>query len=202
MTGMDVIVNGITMNGYLYIDVAAEKKANGVLEIYTDSLQVAGIEQIATVNAVDAYIYDTDSYETIVNTPFAVTTSLGAEYRQALDETGDVLYESNGVAVISKIISDGLFGKTVLLYVRNESGKNVIIQGENISVNGFTIDAWLYDNVYADTVRFCGLDIFTTALEENGITEIEDVSFTISIIDPQSFNTIASSDEIQIYVNE
>ena len=101
----------------------------------------------------------------------------------------------------SKVISDEFYGKTVLLYVKNESEKDITIEGTNISVNGFMIDAWLYDNVYAGTVRFCELDLFASSLEENGIEEVEDVTFTINIIDPKSYNTIANSGELQVLVN-
>ena len=198
---MEVIINDVTMSAYMYIDVAAGKKANGTLEIYTDSLKAAGIEEIATINVADAYIFDTDSYETIVEIPFYVVTSLGEGYIQAIDDSGDTLLEEKGIVVKSKVISDEFYGKTVLLYVKNESEKDITIEGTNISVNGFMIDAWLYDTVYAGTVRFCELDLFASSLEENGIEEVEDVTFTINIIDPKSYNTIANSGELQVLVN-
>lgn len=202
LSGDNVIVNGVTMPTYLYIDVAAGKKSNGTMSIYSTNLDEAGIEKIATINVKDAHIVDTDSYETLAESPFEVVTSVGADYVQGIDESGDVLFEANGVSVIGKIISDSLLGEEVILFVKNESDKDVTVEAENISVNGFTIDGWMYDTVYAGTVRFCSLDIYSTSLEENGITEVKDISFTIRLIDSHSYSSIAQSDEIQIVVNE
>ena len=201
LSGDVIVVNGITMPAYLYIDVAAGKKTNSTMSIYSANLDVAGVERIATISGKDARIVDTDSYETIAEAPFEIITSVGTDYIQQQDESGDIVFESNGITVIAKIISGSIFGKEVILLAKNESGNNVIIEAENISVNGFTVDGWMYDTVFAETVRFCELDIYSSSLEENGITQVEDVSFTINLIDAMSYNRIAKSNEIQIFVN-
>lgn len=200
LSGSDMVVNGVVMNGYLHIEVAAGMKAYGMLELYEDSLTTASIEQIAVVAAKDAYIYDTDSFETLTATPFEIVTSLGQDYVQSVDESGEVLFESNGITVTAKVITEEFYGKTILLFVKNTTDKDVIVEAQNISVNGFTVDAWLYDRIYAGTVRFCNLDLYASGLEESGITEIEDVTFAIALIDPNSYNTIAKSEKLQVYV--
>lgn len=200
LSGSDMVVNGVVMYGYLYIEVAAGMKAYGMLELYEDSLTTASIEQIAVVAAKDAYIYDTDSFETLTATPFEIVTSLGQDYVQSVDESGEVLFESNGITVTAKVITEEFYGKTILLFVKNTTDKDVIVEAQNISVNGFTVDAWLYDRIYAGTVRFCNLDLYASGLEESGITEIEDVTFAIALIDPNSYNTIAKSEKLQVYV--
>lgn len=202
LSGMDMVVNGVTLSGGLYIDVAAGKKANGTISLYSNSLEMAGIEAIATLRTCDAHIVDTDSYETLAQVDLEIVTSLGESYIQELDESGEMLYESNGVSVIAKFMEDEFYGKSLRLFVKNESGKDVTIQAENVSVNGFTVDGWMYDLVCAGTVRFCELDLWESGLEENDISEIEEISFTISLIDPNSYNTIAKSDELQVFVTE
>lgn len=202
LSATNVIVNGVSMYAGLYIDVAAGMKSYGTLDLYDEYLKTAGIEDVALIDAKDAYIYDTDTYDTLLNTPFVLETSLGSDFVQQLDESGDVIFESNGITVISKVITEEFYGKTVLLYVKNESEKNIIVEAENISVNGFTIDAWLYDTVYSETVRFCDLDLFSSGLEENGIEEIKDITFRINIIDSESYSNLAKSDTIQIFVSE
>ena len=201
VSGDNIIVNGVTMSAYLYIDVAAGKKTNSTMSIYSDNLEAAGIERIATLNAKDAHIVDTDSYETLAAAPFEIVTSIGSDYVQEIDDSGDILFESNGVSVIAKIITDSLFGEEVMLLVKNTSNEDITVEAENISVNGFTVDGWMYDTVYAGTVRFCEMDIYSSSLEENGITEVEDVCFTINLINPNTYSRIAKSDEIQVVVN-
>lgn len=202
VSGLDVVVNGVTMNGYLYIDVAAGKKANGTISLYSDALQMAGIDAVATVHTCDASLVDTGSFETLGQIELSIVTSLGEDYVQSIDESGDLLYESNGVSIIAKIMEDELYGKSLILFARNDSEKDVTVQAENVSVNGFTVDAWMYDLVCAGTVRFCEMGLWESGLEENDITTIEDVTFTISLIDPQSFSTIAKSGELQVFIAE
>lgn len=202
LSGDNVVVNGVTMSAYLYIDVAAGKKTNGTLTLYTDSLETAGIGQIAWVQTCDARIVDTDSFETIADVDFEIVTSLGRDYLQPLDESGELLYEANGVQVIAKVMTDDFYGKTLVLYVKNGSGKDVTVQAENISVNGFTLDAWMHDFVSAGTVRFCDLDLWESGLEENGIEAIEDITFTLQLTDPYSYATLAESGELQVFIGE
>lgn len=202
LSGDNVVVNGVTMSAYLYIDVAAGKKANGVLSLYADSLETAGMEQIGWLQTCDARIVDTDSYTTITDVDFEIVTSLGRDFVQPLDEAGELLYESGGIQVIAKVMTDAFYGKTLVLFVKNGSDKDVIVQAENISVNGFTVDAWMHDFVSAGTVRFCDLDLWESGLKENGIEAIEDITFTIQLTDPYSFAELAQSGELQVFVGK
>ena len=202
LSGDNMVVNGVTVSSWLYIDVAAGKKTNGTLTLNTDSLETAGIDQLAWLESCDARIVDSDSFETVAEVKLEIVTSLGRDYVQQLDESGELLYEAAGVKVIAKVITDEFYGKTLLLYVKNEGKKDVTIQAENISVNGFTVDAWMYDLVSAGTVRFCDLDLWESGLEENGIDTIEEITFSVQIIDPHSFATLAQSGELQVYVGQ
>ena len=202
LSGNNFVVNGVTMSGYLYIDVAAGKKANGTLTLYSDSLDVAGISQIGDVITCDGQIYDSDSYETLTAVSMEIVSSLGRDYTQEMDDSGEVLYETNGVKVIAKVVADEFYGKSLVLFVKNDSDKKVTVQADNISVNGFMVTGWMYDLVWPGTVRFCTLDMLDTDFEENGITEIENICFTISLIDADSYHTIASSGELQVNVSE
>lgn len=196
------VVNGVTMSGYLYIDVASGKKANGTLTLYTDGLETAGIAQIAWVQTCDARIVDTDTFDMLGEVNFGIVTSLGKDYVQPMDDAGELLYEANGIQVITKVMTDEFYGKTLVLYVKNNSGKDVTVQAENISVNGFTLDAWMYDFISAGTVRYCDLDLLESGLEENGIEEIQDITFTIQLTDPYSYATLAKSGELQVFIGE
>lgn len=196
----DVIINGITVNCAGYIDVSAGKKTNDVITVYNETLETAGIETFATISFPDAHIVDTDSYDTLFKTPFTVETSVAKEYKQNIDETGDVVYDENGIKVIAKVLQDELIGKSVLLLVENTTDKDFIVQAENISVNGYTITAWLYDTVFGDTVRFSEIDLSSTDLEENDIEDIENVTFSLEFINPETYGEIATTGEVEVVV--
>lgn len=194
------VINGITMSLFGYAEVAAGKKTNETIDIYTSDLETAGIDTIATISGMDAYVYDSDTYDTLHEFQFDVVTSAGEDYEQTIDESGDVLFEGDGVTVISKYLEESLTGETLVLLVKNETGGDINVQAENLSVNGYTIDCWMYDDVYADTVRFCALDLFATDLEENGIETIEEVTFTLTVTDPETYDTLLETEELKVVV--
>lgn len=200
-SGDNVIINGVTIPCWLYIDAAAGKKANGSMLIAAENIRTAGIQDIATVSCKDSRVLDSDSFETLYTVPFSLETSISGTYTQGINSDGDIIFEQSGVTLIAQVVSSEFYGNSVQILAKNESGKDVIVQADNISVNGFTISGWMYDTVYDGTVRFCGLDVFSSGLEENGIEEIKDVTFTIKIIDAGSYDEIAASDEIQIFAN-
>lgn len=198
LSGDVFIVNGICMNGWLYTEVAAGKKANDSITFYFDYLEVAGIEAIATVSCVDAHIVDTDSFDTLFETPFAFETSIADDYVQKIDDSGEVLFQDAGVTVIYKTMAQNSMGEQVILLVKNETGKNITVEMDDVSVNGYTVSAWSYDSLPADTVCFTVLDIYSSTLEENEIEKVEEVCFYVEVLDADNWDEICTSDELTV----
>lgn len=198
LTGDVFVINGVTVQGYLYAEVAAGMKSNDALELFTEVLNTAGIDKIATIRGYDARIVDSDSFDTVAKVPISLDTSIAETYTQDIDTSGEEIFSQEGVTVIAKVISEALYGQTVQLLVKNESGRDIIVEAENVSVNGFTVDAWLYDTVCKDTVRFCELDLFASGLAENNIENVETVTFSLRILDDSTYETIARSDVLEV----
>lgn len=194
------VVNGITVPGYLYAEAAAGTWKNDAIEFYTDALNSSGISYIGEIRGYDTRIVDTDTYETLATVSLELTTAHAQEGAYSHDESGVKLYEDQGILVAAQMISEEFYGRTARLLVKNETGKDIIVEAENISVNGYTVDAWLYDTVVADTVRFCQLDLFQSGLEENGIDQIETISFRLNFLDESNFDTIAQSEVLTVEV--
>lgn len=198
LTGDVFVVNGITVQAYLYAEVAAGMKANDSLELFTDVLDASGITEIATIRGYDTRIVDSDSLDTVAKVPLSLETSIAETHTQEIDDSGEEIFSEAGVTVIAQVISEEFYGQTVQLLVKNETGKDIIVEAENISVNGFTLDAWLYDTVCRDTVRFSQLDLFASGLADNGIEAVETVTFTLRILDDTTYETIAKSDVLTV----
>ena len=194
------VVNGITVPGYLYAEAAAGTRKNDAIEFYTDALNSSGISYIGEIRGYDTRIVDTDTYETLATVSLELTTAHAQEGAYSHDESGVKLYEDQGILVTAQMISEEFYGRTARLLVKNETGKDIIVEAENISVNGYTVEAWLYDTVVADTVRFCQLDLFQSGLEENGIDQIETISFRLNFLDESNFDTIAQSEVLTVDV--
>ena len=193
------VVNGITVSGSAYIDVAAGKKSNDELVFYTSELEQAGITTISTVKAVDAYVFDSDTYETMFDTPMEFATS-AVGYVQQIDDSGDVLMQEAGVTVTAKYITDDIFGEALLLCVRNETGKDIVLTAENVSVNDYTVTAWLYEKIIDGTVRYSTMYLFSSEMEKNDIDVVETIAFNLEVINANTYDRIAESDEILVRV--
>lgn len=196
------VVNGITVPGYLYAQAAAGTKTNDGLELYTDVLQSAGITSVGVLKGYDARILDTDTFETIARVPLELTTTHAGDGSFSYDDSGVELYQSDGITVIAQVVQEEFYGKTARLLVKNGTGKDIIVEAEHVSVNGYTLDAWLYDTVVADTVRYCHLDLFETGLAENGIDAIESISFQLHFLDAHTYETIARTEQLTVDVKD
>lgn len=194
------VVNGVTVPGYLYAEVAAGTRTNDAIELYTDVLKSAGIGQIGTVLGYDTRIVDTDTYEILARVPMELTTAYAQAGEFVPEESGVELYRDREITVIAQMITDEFYGKTAQLLVKNETGQDIIVEAENIAVNGYTVDAWLYDTVVADTVRYCQLDLFETGLAENGIDQVETISFRLNFLDAVSFENLARTEVLTVEV--
>lgn len=193
LTGDVFVVNGITVQAYLYAEVAAGMKANDSLELFTEVLDMAGIEKIATIRGYDTRLVNSDSLDTVAKIPLSLETSVAQTHVQEIDDSGEVVFQQDGVTVIARVISEEFYGQSVQLLVKNETGRDIILEAENISVNGFTVDAWLYDTVCKDTVRFSELDLFSSGLQDNGIEAVEEVTFTLRVLDDTTYETLMKS---------
>lgn len=195
----ECIVNGITVGGMGYIDAPAGEVVEDSVSIYDMDLDSAGIEDIGTIIFQSAYILDSDSYETLYHTPFQVTVDPDVE--QAIDTTGEVLYNDKGITVIAKVVEDDPHGETVYLLIQNETGKDITVDGMDILVNGTDVDAWLYDIIFADTVRYSDFCLSISSMAELGIDAVETVEFSLMFIDPDTYDMIAETETLTITVD-
>ncbi|MBE6924668.1 MAG: hypothetical protein E7466_05485 [Ruminococcaceae bacterium] len=189
----DCIVNGITVGGMGLVEVpAGETVTDGVCAFAVD-LESAGIETVGTISFPNATIMDSDTFETLYATPFAITAD--ESYQQSIDDSGKVLFSDKGITVQSRILKDDPNDEVVYLLIKNKTGKEINVEGVDILVNGKEVESWLYDVVYADTVRYSD---FTLSLADLG-DAVETVEFSLIFID-DDYNTLAETEKLTITV--
>ena len=192
-----LIVNNYMVTDLFSSEVAAGKKANETLYLSNTALEAAGID---VVGLVEIYfkVYDSESFKTIFTSDcVSIQTSAYANMDTTPDDTGVELYNQGGIRIVGKTVDeDSFWGKTILLYCENTSGKNVGITVEELSINGFMITPMFSATVYDGKMAMDDITLFSSELETNGITEIEEVELKFHIYDTDSYKTIADSDEI------
>lgn len=192
-----VIVNNFMLSDLFVEEIAPGKKSNETLYLSGSELKAAGIEKVGQVE-IYFHVYDSESYEGIFDSDcVTVKTSAYASMDTKADDSGTELYNANGIRIVGKTVDENSFwGSAILLYCENNSGKNVGISVEEMSINGFMMNPLFSTTVYNGKMSLDDITILSTDLEENGITAIEEVELKFHIYDKDTYDTIADSDPI------
>lgn len=200
---LTVTVSGLCVNGYmnsglLYCTVADGKKANDELYLSESDLELCGIDTVAEIEF-SFHIID-DDYDTYLDSDrIKVKTSAYGSYTQTYDDSGILAYEGKGIKIVAKgVEEDSIFGPTVLYYVENNSGKNIYISTNDVSVNGFMVDDLLYFEVLKGMRGIAEETFLSSSLEENDIDEIEEVELSFHISNADKWETIVDTKTITI----
>lgn len=194
--------NALIVNDYMITDlfsagIAAGKKSNETLYFSSTQLNAAGIEKIGKIE-IYFHVFDSSTYDTIFDSDCVVIqTSEFADMDTTPNDAGTELYNQDGIRIIGKTVDENSFwGTAILLYCENNSGKNVGISVDDMSINGFMMSPFFSTTVYNGKKSLDDITVFSSDMEENGIQAIEEVELKFHIYDADSYSTIADSEPI------
>lgn len=193
--------NYMVTNDLFYCDVAAGKTGNDTIYLPDSFLRSTGIETVADIT-MDFLISNSDTYETLfnVNNVELATSASGSISQAALDE-GKELYNKDGIRIIAQYVNENSFwGTAVELFIENTYDKNVIIQCNNMSINDFMVEGYFSTQVNSGKMAIDAIDVMTSDLEKNNITEVKNIELNFKILNPNSFETIAESGIVTFHV--
>lgn len=193
-------VNGYMVETIMSADVVNEKKANDSLTFMKSDLEACGIETIADMEF-SFHIFTTENWDTYLDTPqIKLKTSAADTYTYTFDDSGTLAYEGNGIKIIVKGLSDdeSIFGPGIVVYIENNSDKDITVQTRNSSINGFMADTIFSADVTVGKHAVDAITIMSSDLEENAITEIETVELSFHLFDMNTWDTIADTDQITL----
>ena len=192
-----LIVNDYMINDLFVSTVAAGKKANETIDLYTSELNAAGIE---TVGQIEVYFhaFDADNMNVVFESDcVTIKTSEYANMDKTSDDSGKELYNEGGIRIIGKTVDENSFwGTAILLYTENTSGRNVGISVDNMSINDFMMSPFFSTTVYDGKKSFDDITIFTKDLKDNNIESIDEVELSFHIYDAETYETVADSGPI------
>lgn len=204
-----VTTRSLSVNGYmmaasgLYSDVAAGKKAKESMILMSSELDQAGIDTVADIGFY-INVSDSESYMDIDTSDLIkLSTSASGSFEQAIDDSGDVVYDSNNVRVVCQgLKQDLIWDGTVVFFMENDGTQPVTIYAENVSVNGYMVDVSLYSDLRPATRSISGMYILDlTDLEIESIDGIESIEFTLRIVNADNWNEIDTTAPIVLEFN-
>lgn len=191
----------VSVCGYMYdpmwaVEVAAGKTANTTIDLDTYALGRMGIDSVDEITFT-LRIYDSENWmdEPIVEDVFTVyPTGLSAETftvpPQAFSEDHVVIADDENVRfVIEGVTDEGASGYTVHAYLENKTDRNLLYAWDLVSVNGKMVDPFWGATVGAGKRACCEITFFRSDFEQNGITDVSDIEFTLTVSDYDSWES-------------
>lgn len=190
--------NALIVNDYMISDlfsstVAAGKKDYETLSLSSSGLKAAGIENVGQIE-IYFHTFDADSYMTISDIDcVTIKTSAYDIMDSTPNDSGQELYNADGLRIVGKYVDENSFwGAAVLLYIENNSGKNKVIQCDDMSINGFMVTPYFSSTVYDGKKAIDDITLMSTELEENNITSVDDIELKFRIMNDDFSNSYES----------
>jgi len=185
------------------VDIVNGKKANDSLTFMSSDLESCGITDIADIE-LSFHIFTTSDWEDYLDTDqIQLKTSIADNYQYIFDDSGDIAYNANGIKVIIKGLSENasVFGPSIVVYIENNTNKAITVQSRDVSINSFMVDAMFSCEVMPSKKAVDTITFFESDLEENEITNIDNLELYFHIFDAESWNNIVDTDVVKITFN-
>ena len=197
-------VNGYMVETMFSPEVAAGKKANDTITFLSSDLELCGIETIADMEF-SFHIFTTEGWDTVLDSQqVQIKTSAADTYSYTYEHPGTQVYEGSGIKVIAKGLNkeDSILGPGLVLYIHNTGDQEVTVQAQDASVNGFMIETVFSQEVMPGKHAVSTVTFLSSDLEENDISQIEDLELSFHIFDTASWETVVDTEPIRLSFNK
>lgn len=192
-----LIVNDYMITDLFSEQVAAGKKSNETMDLLTSELEAAGIDNVGKIE-LQFHLFDPDTYMTTYTSDMiTIQTNHYEDMDTTPNDDGQELYNNAGVRIVGKYVDeDSIWGNGIVLYLENNTDQNIVVQVNDMSVNGFMMTPYFSSTIYADKKAVDDITLMQSELDENGITSVEDVELVFHIVNADTYQTITDSDII------
>lgn len=175
---------------------------NGVKKGYKDAEKKASVEVVTTAEKkVSVQTGTTEADATTVTETESATTTEAETTAELPKSENVVVYEQNGIKITYTGVEDRSLGYLFKFLIENDSDIDINVMDEDLSVNSFMMSAGgMYTSVASHKKANDAIYVYKSSLEENSISNIEDIEFFIRIYDSNNLASHFDSDVIRINV--
>lgn len=187
-------VNGVEVDPLFAREVAAGMKANEEISFTGGKLTENGITQYTDI-ALSFRVYDNDDWmadpvyeDTIHVYPYGQEKA--EKYVREMQPSDIIVAENEYASVaVTGYTEDPVWGYTVNLFLVNKTSDHAIMFSvDDASVNGYMIDPFFATTVNPGNCAFREMSFSDSALEENSITNIDEIAFSLRAYDADQFS--------------
>lgn len=156
-----------------------------------------------------------DSYGLVADEEEMQDFRNGNAYTVSLDETPTVptvqnpeeefvVYNNEGITIYVTGYSEDSYSKNINFRIENLNHHDIIVQTSDYRVilNGNMVNSSLYEEVKSGKTAVGSLSFYSEDPDMVGIDTLEYVTFSIAILDPDTYSTLYTSDEISLSIDE
>lgn len=186
----DVCVNGWMMDTSFFAAVAAGQKTEGAIVFLASGMKRSGIETIADIEF-SFHILNQNRVTFLDSDTVTIRTPAADTYQYRFDDSGEELYNENGVRIVSRgVFGDvSVFGPGLVLFMENTTDRAITVQARNVSVNGEAADIAFSESILAGRRSAAAVIITGASLEE-----LREMTFSLHVLDREQRATLFDTD--------
>lgn len=181
-------INGVQITPLFASEVAPGKKANETMHFMDDAADesVIGtftdIELTFSVSDSEDWMADAVATETVHIYPLGKDKA--TQFVREAKDTDTVVVDNEYLTlIVTDYEPDALLGYTANMYIVNKTDKELMLVTEDESVNGYMVDTLFATTVLPGKCAFSDMSWLESDFEENGITDVTELEFTLRAYD-------------------
>ena len=183
-------VDGVENYPYFMAEVAPGKKAKESITFedadMLDLLSFSDIEMEFRVYDSEDWSADPVAEETAHVYPKGEEAVSPFVYEPA--DTDQVLYEDESVSIVyTGVDQEDTWGYTLNVYIVNKTDVDLYVSTDDVSVNGYMVDPYFSHVLAPGKSAFTEISWSYSDLEDKGITDVEEVEFTLTARDNEDW---------------
>ena len=183
-------VDGVENYPYFMAEVAPGKKAKESITFedadMLDLLSFSDIEMEFRVYDSEDWSADPVAEETAHVYPKGEEAVSPFVYEPA--DTDQVLYEDESVSIVyTGVDQEDTWGYTLNVYIVNKTDVDLYVSTDDVSVNGYMVDPYFAHVLAPGKSAFTEISWSYSDLEDKGITDVEEVEFTLTARDNEDW---------------
>ena len=190
-------INGVQTDPLFATEVAAGKKTNAEISFFDENLEKNNIGDFTDIE-ISFIVYDTDNWaddyvadEIVHIYPYGEENAVTFT-REAQNSDNVILDNEYATVIVTGYEDDDIWGYTANLFIINKTDKDIMFSVEDASVNGYMADPYFATVVTAGKCEFTSISWDDETLEENGITEIEEIEFSLDVYDNDDWTSYSN----------
>ncbi len=179
-------VNGYMIDSVMMAEVEAGSSTIDGITFQASSLKESGVTDVATMEF--KLLIQNSNWSTLATSnAIRVDTSISESYQQEYNDSGNEVMNENGVRIVEKgVVYDSSFGTGIVLYIEDNSDKDITVEIRNVSVNSCMMDGIIAEDVATGKKAISEIIFLDSDLKDNEITSINEVQLCFHIIDQDS----------------